>query len=76
VLPALVRLDEIPGVGPKTAQVILAEIGLDMTRVPTAGHLVSWARLSPRTVQSGPRHRAGKTGKGNGLPLVAWRHRQ
>ena len=65
VLPALIRLDEIPGVGPKTAQVILAEIGLDMTRFPTAGHLVSWARLSPRTVQSGPRHRAGKTGKGN-----------
>lgn len=65
VLPALVRLDEIPGVGPKTAQVILAEIGLDMTRFPTAGHLVSWARLSPRTVQSGPRHSAGKTGKGN-----------
>ena len=65
MLPALIRLDEIPGVGPKTAQVILAEIGLDMTRFPTAGHLVSWARLSPRTVQSGPRHRAGKTGKGN-----------
>ncbi len=34
VLPAMVRLDEIPGVGPKTAQVILAEIGLDMTRFP------------------------------------------
>jgi len=65
VLPALARLDEIPGVGAKTAQVILAEIGLDMTRFPTAGHLVSWARLSPRTVQSGPRHRGGKTGKGN-----------
>ena len=65
VLPALVRCDEIPGVGPKTAQVIIAEIGLDMTRFPTAAHLVSWARLSPRTVQSGPRHRAGKTGKGN-----------
>ena len=65
VLPALARLDEIPGVGPKTAQVILAEIGLDMTRFPTAAHLASWARLSPRTVQSGPRHRAGRTGKGN-----------
>ena len=65
VLPALARLDEIPGVGAKTAQVILAEIGLDMTRFPTAAHLVSWARLSPRTIQSGPRHRAGKTGKGN-----------
>ena len=65
VLPALARLDEIPGVGAKTAQVIVAEIGIDMTRFPTPAHLVSWARLSPRTVQSGPRHRAGKTGKGN-----------
>jgi transposase len=65
VLPALARLDEIPGIGAKTAQVILAEIGLDMTRFPTPAHLVSWARLSPRTVQSGPRHRVGRTGKGN-----------
>ena len=48
-----------------TAQVILAEIGLDMTRFPTAGHLVSWAKLSPRTIQSGAQHRSGKTGKGN-----------
>ena len=65
VLPTLARLDEIPGVGAKTAQVIVAEIGLDMSRFPTPAHLVSWARLSPRTVQSGPRQRAGKTGKGN-----------
>jgi hypothetical protein len=36
-----------------------------MSRFPTAGHLVSWAKLSPRTVQSGPKNRAGKTGKGN-----------
>jgi hypothetical protein len=33
--------------------------------VPTPGHLVSWAKLSPRTIQSGPRSRSGKTGKGN-----------
>ena len=46
-------------------QVILTEVGLDMTRFPTPAHLVSWARLSPGTVQFGPRHRAGKTGKGN-----------
>ena len=44
---------------------ILAEIGLDMSVFPTAGHLVSWAKLSPRTIQSGPRTRGGKTGKGN-----------
>jgi transposase len=62
---AVDRLDEIPGIGPHAAQIILAEIGLDMTRFPTAGHLVSWAKLCPRTIQSGPMQRAGKTGKGN-----------
>lgn len=36
-----------------------------MTRFPTAGHLVSWAKLCPRTIQSGARSSAGKTGKGN-----------
>lgn len=65
VLSAQARLDEIPGVGSHGAQVILAEIGLDMTRFPTAGHLVSWAKLSPRTIQSGPVQRGGPTGKGN-----------
>jgi transposase len=65
VLPALARLDEIPGISLAGAQGILAEIGLDMTRFLTAGHLVSWARLSPRTIQSGAKNRSGKTGKGN-----------
>jgi transposase len=64
-LGAVDRLDEIPGIGPNTAQVILAEIGLDMSRFPTAAHLVSWAKLCPRTIQSGPVTRGGKTGKGN-----------
>ena len=64
-LGAVGRLDEIPGIGPNTAQVILAEIGLDMSRFPTAAHLVSWAKLCPRTIQSGPVTRGGKTGKGN-----------
>jgi transposase len=59
------RLDEIPGVGPDTARVVLAEIGLDMSRFPTAAHLVSWAKLCPRTIQSGTLDRAGRTGKGN-----------
>lgn len=59
------RLDEITGSGRVAAQTIIAELGLDMTRFPTAGHLVSWAKLSPRTMQSGPRTRAGRTGKGN-----------
>lgn len=58
-------LDEIPGVGRHVAQVIIAEIGLDMSRFPTADHLVSWAKLCPMTIQSGARNGAGKTGKGN-----------
>jgi len=65
VTAAIDRLDEIPGIARHTAQVILAEIGLDMSVFPTAGHLVSWAKLSPRTIQSGDKTRAGKTGKGN-----------
>jgi len=64
-LSALQRLDEVPGIGPKAAQVIIAELGLDMGQFPTAAHLVSWARLSPRTIQSGAKHRRGTTGKGN-----------
>lgn len=64
-LAAIARLDEVPGIAEHTAQVIIAELGLDMAQFPTAGHLVSWARLSPRTIQSGPRQRGGKTGKGN-----------
>ena len=54
-----------PGSAWHTAQVILAETGLDMSRFPTAGHLVSWAKLSPRTIQSGAKSTPGKTGKGN-----------
>jgi transposase len=65
ILGVVDRLDEIPGIGPKAAQVIIAEIGLDMSRFPTAAHLVSWAKLCPRTIQSGPVTRGGKTGKGN-----------
>ena len=59
------RLDEIPGISPGLAQIILAEIGLDMSRFPTAAHLVSWAKLCPRTIQSGAIQRSGKTGRGN-----------
>lgn len=64
-LPAIARMDEVPGIGPHTAQIIIAEIGLNMAQFPTAGHLVSWAKLSPRTIQSGTTTRAGKAGHGN-----------
>jgi transposase len=59
------RLDEITGIGSLAAQVIIAEVGLDMGRFATPGHLVSWAKLCPRTIQSGTKQRGGATGKGN-----------
>ena len=65
VRSAIARLDEVPGIGRHGAQLIIAEVGLDMTRFPTAGHLASWAKLCPRTIQSGARSRGGRTGKGN-----------
>jgi transposase len=65
MLGPIERLDEIPGIGVKAAQVILAEIGLEMGQFPTAAHLVAWARLCPRTRQSGAKKGAGKTAKGN-----------
>ena len=52
--PGLVGcLDAIPGIGPATAQVVIAELGTDMRVFPTADHLVAWAKLCPRTIQSG-----------------------
>jgi transposase len=63
-LPAVQRLAEIPGISAALACSIIAETGLDMTRFPTPGHLVAWAGLCPRTLQSGPRTRHGK-GHGN-----------
>ena len=64
-LNAVARLAEIPGISPDLARVIIAEIGLDMSRFPTAGHLVSWAGLCPSARQSGPRSRPGKKGQGD-----------
>jgi transposase len=59
------QLNEIPGVGRTGAQEIIAEIGVDMSRFPTAGHLVSWAKFAPRAKQSAGRAKPGTTGKGN-----------
>jgi transposase len=60
------RLDEIPGINRASAHVILAEIGTEMTRFPTAGHLVSWARLAPGITESaGKKKGKGSTGHGN-----------
>jgi transposase len=65
VLPAVTRLAQIPGLTEDLARTIIAETGLDMTRFPTAAHLVSWAGLCPSARQSGPRARAGKKGQGD-----------
>ena len=59
------QLDQIPGVGKTGAQEIIAEVGIDMTRFPTAAHLVSWAKFAPRARQSAGRAKPGTTGKGN-----------
>lgn len=59
------RLDEITGVGVIAAQELIAEIGVDMTRFPTAGHLVSWAKFAPIDKNSAGTKRGGATGKGN-----------
>lgn len=64
-LPAVRRLAEIPGLSPEVAQQVLAETGLDMGKFPTAGHLVSWTRLCPRTIQSGSKTGIGAAGQGN-----------
>jgi transposase len=67
---AVAKLDEIPGVSLATAHVILAEIGLDMTRFPTAAHLVSWARLAPRVKESAGKKK-GKASTGHGNTYLA-----
>jgi transposase len=63
--PLLALLCTIPGVDRRTAEVILAEIGVDMTRFPTAGHLASWAGLCPGNNESAGKHFSGKTRKGS-----------
>ena len=63
---AVDRLEEIPGVGQTAACLLLAELGTDMTRFPTAGHLVSWAKFAPGVKESaGKRKGSGSTGHGN-----------
>ena len=65
-MAAVDRLDEIPGIGQTAAHLLIAEIGVDMTRFPTAGHLVSWAKFAPGVKESaGKRKGRGSTGHGN-----------
>lgn len=70
-------LEEIPGIEKKTAECIIAEIGVDMAQFPSAAHLSSWAGMSPGNNESAGKRRSGKTTHGNkwlGAALVeaAW----
>ncbi len=64
------RLDQIPGVGVIAARVIIAEVGVDMTRFPTPAHLASWARFAPGIKESAGR-RKGNGATGHGNPYLA-----
>lgn len=55
---AVAHLVTIPGISTTAAEIIVAEIGADMTRFPTAGHLVSWAGLCPRLDESAGKRRS------------------
>ena len=74
---AVALLDTIPGVGPRAAEMILAEIGLDMSRFPNEAHLSSWAKLSSGNNESAGKRYSGAIGHGNRwlrtvLVQVAW----
>jgi transposase len=62
---ALDRLDTIPGVDQQTAEMLVAELGVDMRTFPTASHLASWAGLCPGNHESAGKRKSGRTRKGN-----------
>src|SRR5579875_3194463 len=59
------RLQSIPGAGERTAEVVVAEIGVDMSRFPTAGHLASWVGLCPGNHESAGKRYSGRARKGD-----------
>jgi transposase len=61
----LLRLETIPGVGRRTAEVLAAEMGLDMAHFPSAGHLASWAGMCPGVHESAGKRTSGKRREGN-----------
>jgi len=62
---ALERLDTIPGVGRRIAEILVAEIGVDMTRFPSPAHLASWAGMCPGNNESAGKRRSGRTRRGS-----------
>jgi transposase len=74
---AVEQLDTIPGVARETAEIIVSEIGIDMSRFPTADHLASWAGVAPGNNESAGKRLSGRTTKGNralvaALTQAAW----
>ena len=67
---AVQQLDETPGIGVVAAAAVIAEIGVDMTRFPTAGHLTSWAKFTPGVKQSAGKSK-GSGSTGHGDPYLA-----
>jgi transposase len=61
----LARLDTIHGVARRTAEVLIAELGVDMSQFPSDRHLASWAGLCPGNNESAGKHKSGKTRRGN-----------
>ena len=77
VAEAVRVLQTIPGVGERVAEVIISEIGVDMSRFPTDGHLASWAGMCPGNNESAGKQKSGKTTKGSiylrsALTQAAW----
>jgi transposase len=62
---AIAAIDELPGIARRSAEVIVAEIGMDMSRFPSAAHLCSWAGIFPGNNKSAGKRKHGKTTKGN-----------
>lgn len=62
---AIAAIDELPGIARRSAEIILAEIGTNMERFPSAAHLCSWAGISPGNHQSAGKSKTGRTTKGN-----------
>jgi transposase len=57
--------DAVPGIGPRVAETIIAELGCDMSRFPSAAHAASWAKLTPGQYESAGKRRSSRIGKGN-----------